>query len=164
VYSLGATLYHLLTGAPPHGADDDVGVMIARAERGAIAPAHERAAWLPRPLSSICAKALSTAAEARYASARALADDIERWLNGEPVRAHREGWTEQAFRWIRNHKTLATSLAVGYLVATIAAVVGIIGWNYLHAQRLRERRSGDAISNEAIDQPTPAARSDQRGP
>ncbi|RIK73276.1 MAG: hypothetical protein DCC67_18095, partial [Planctomycetota bacterium] len=91
VYSLGATLYHLLTGALPHGPDDDVGVMMERIDRGAIVPPRQRVRWLPPPLASICMKALAAAPENRYASARALADDIERWLGDEPVRAHVEG-------------------------------------------------------------------------
>jgi serine/threonine protein kinase len=140
VYSLGATLYHLLTGQLPHAAEEDLGMMIARAERGKIAPPHQLAKWIPKPLSSICVKAVAFTPEARYASARALSDDIERWLADEPVRAHAEGWMERAFRWTRTHRTLATSLFVGYLVATAAVVVGVLGWNYIHAQRLREKQ------------------------
>ena len=139
VYSLGATLYHLLTGSLPHAADDDVGVMIARVEHNAVVPPRQRSPWLPRPLESICLKALATAPQRRYVSARALSDDVERWLNDEPVRAHAEGVTDRAFRWMRNHRTLATSLAVAYLVAAAAIVVGVIGWNYLQTQQ-RERQ------------------------
>jgi tRNA A-37 threonylcarbamoyl transferase component Bud32 len=141
VYSLGATLYHLLTGELPHANDDDVGVMLARKEHGAIVPPRLRAPWLPKPLSSVCMRALATTPDSRYASARALSDDIERWLADEPVRAHREGWGELAFRWMRNHRTLATSLVVGYLVAAAAVVVGVIGWNHIQTERLEQRQS-----------------------
>jgi serine/threonine protein kinase len=130
VYSLGATLYHLLTGALPHNIDDDVGVAFAKLERGGVTPPIVRAEWLPRPLSSICLKALELAPGKRYASARALADDVERWLNDEPVRAHRDSTLERAYRWVRNHRTLATSLLVGYLVAAAAVVVAVIAWHY----------------------------------
>jgi hypothetical protein len=75
-------------------------------------------------------KALALKPEERYPSARALSDDIERWLSDEPVRAHRESMLERAYRWTRNHRTLATSLLVGYLVAAAAVVIGVIWWNY----------------------------------
>jgi tRNA A-37 threonylcarbamoyl transferase component Bud32 len=130
VYSLGATLYHLLTGVLPHDMDDDVGVVFARMELGKVAPPVARVPWLPKPLSSICVRALAVRPEERYASARALSDDIERWLADEPVRAHQESSSERVFRWMRNHRTLATSLLVGYLVAAAAVVIGVITWGY----------------------------------
>lgn len=140
VYSLGATLYQMLTGALPHDIDDDLAVTFARMATGAITPPHLRAAWLPRPLSSITMKALASAPERRYASALALADDIERWLGDEPVRAHPEGWVERAFRWMRNHRTLATSLVVGYLVAAAAVVIGVVAWNRMEREKLARER------------------------
>jgi serine/threonine protein kinase len=130
IYSLGATLYHVLTGALPRDVEDDVGVAFAKLQHGAIAPPIVRAEWLPKPLSSICMKALAAKPDGRYASARALSDDIERWLSDEPVRAHKDSLLERAYRWTRNHRTLATSLLVGYLVAAAAVVIGVIWWNY----------------------------------
>jgi serine/threonine protein kinase len=151
VYSLGATLYQLLTGELPHVEDDDMGVMIARAEHGNVIPVLTAAPWLPRPLASIVMKALALAPEARYVSARALADDIERWLGDEPVRAHRESYGEQIYRWSRNHRTLATSLFVGYLVATVAIIIGSFGWSYLrvqHEERRQRTTSAETAANE----------------
>jgi hypothetical protein len=84
---------------------------------------------LPRPLESICLKALAVAPNDRYISARALSDDIQRWLADEPVAAHRERLDERAFRWVRNHRTLATALVVAYLVATLAIAASTLGWN-----------------------------------
>jgi serine/threonine protein kinase len=156
VYSLGATLYHLLTGALPHEADDDLGVVFARLEQGKILPPRIRAPWLPNPLNAICVKALASAPADRYASARALSDDIERWLSDEPVRAHTESAIERVYRWMRNHRTLATSLLVGYLVAAAAVVAGVIGWNYVTTQRLEKQQiesnqSGDPGLDAAPD-------------
>ncbi|HYO25410.1 MAG TPA: serine/threonine-protein kinase, partial [Lacipirellulaceae bacterium] len=131
VYSLGATLYHLLTGALPHAVEEDVAVMIAAAENAPITPPRRLVRWLPRPLDSICMKALAPEPTGRYISARALAEDIQRWLADEPVAAHREGLLERTFRWLRTHRTLATALAVGYLVATIAVVAVVVLWNRL---------------------------------
>jgi eukaryotic-like serine/threonine-protein kinase len=136
VYSLGATLFHLLTGNLPHPAEEDVGVMIAQAEHGPTIRPRQFVPWLPRPLESICLKALAPQPTARYISARALSDDIQRWLADEPVQAHAERWTERTFRWLRNHRTLATALVVAYLVATLAAAIGAFGLS-----RIREARS-----------------------
>jgi serine/threonine protein kinase len=140
VYCLGATLYHLLTGWLPHASDEDVGVMISRAENAAVIPPRQRAAWLPRPLESICLKALAPRPEQRYISARALSEDIERWLGDEPVRAHADSWLDKTYRWMRNHRTLATALAVGYVMAAGAIVAGVIIWNYRATHR---RGAGD---------------------
>jgi serine/threonine protein kinase len=153
VYSLGATLYQLLTGCLPHAAEEDMGVMMAKVERGETVPPHRLQPWVPKPLSSICMKALAVRPEARYVSARALSDDIERWLADEPVKAHREGWLERLFRWGRNHRTLATSLFVGYLVATAAIVVGVIGWNHLTTQKLRQEKAEQSSPDSADPQP-----------
>lgn len=155
IYSLGATLYHMLTGELPHADDDDMGVMIARAEHGKVISASIAAPWLPRPLASICMKALSLAPEGRYVSARALSDDVERWLGDEPVRAHRESVSERVYRWTRTHRTLATSLFVGYLVATIAIIIGSFGWSYLRVQQEeRKQRANSAAAVEAEDSPS----------
>jgi hypothetical protein len=61
-----------------------------------------------------------------------LSDDIQRWLADEPVAAHAERWGERAFRWIRNHRTLSTVLAVAYLAATLAIAAGVYGWYRTH--------------------------------
>ena len=160
IYSLGATLYHLLTGELPHADDDDVGVMIARAEHGRIIPPHVPAPWLPKPLASICVKALALAPEGRYVSARALSDDIERWLADEPVRAHRESLSERVYRWTRTHRTLATSLFVGYLVATVAIIIGSFGWSYLRVQQEERKQRANsapaAVDDEQRGDSTPA--------
>ena len=121
-----------------------MGVMISRAEHGKVIPANIAAPWLPRPLSSICMKALSCAPESRYVSARALSDDVERWLGDEPVRAHHESLGERVYRWTRTHRTLATSLFVGYLVATIAIIIGTFGWSYLRVQQEERKQRVDS--------------------
>lgn len=147
VYSLGATLYHLLTGYLPRETDDDPGETIAKAQRTPVKPPRQRATWLPRPLDSICMKALATTPQNRYISARALGDDVQRWLADEPVAAHREGWSEMAFRWTRNHRTLAASLAAAYLATTLAIVAGVIGWNYMQSLQ-RARQAAPAESTD----------------
>lgn len=139
IYSLGATLYQLLTGTTPHPDEPDLGVLLAQIEQGRITPAERRAAWLPRPLAAICRRAMAPLPQDRYPTARAVADDVDRWLADEPVRAYAERLPERTFRWMRNHRTLVISAAAAQLVAAIAVVVGMIGWNHFQSRRLQDQ-------------------------
>ena len=89
VYSLGATLYYVLTGRPPIEADD-VGAILKQVQRGEFRPPRAVNPEIARPLEAICLKAMALKPEDRYASPKALADDIEHWLADEPVTAYRE--------------------------------------------------------------------------
>ena len=89
VYSLGATLYTLLTGRPPF-AGEDLGEVLRKVQRGEFPRPRESSPWLDPALEAICLKAMALKPEDRYASPRALADDLERWLADEPVSAYRE--------------------------------------------------------------------------
>jgi serine/threonine protein kinase len=146
VYSLGATLYHVFTGRPPHAVEEDFGVAIAAAGVSLILPPRRLAPWLPRPLDSICLKALATAPTGRYISARSLAEDVQRWLADEPVHAHRAGTFERLSRWFRVHRTLSTALIVGYLGATLAVGAAMVAWKY--APRLREMTNPGVTAGE----------------
>jgi serine/threonine protein kinase len=156
IFSLGATLYHLLCGFLPHAPEEDIAVMIAAAENGMIIPPRRHAPWLPRALESICMKAMAFTPTDRYISARALSDDVQRWLADEPVAAHRERVSERLNRWLRNHRTLATALGVAYLITTLAAVVGVIGWNHLQNQRRRMQNASPAAAPALLDEAVPA--------
>jgi hypothetical protein len=71
------------------------------------------------------------------------------------VRAHRESVSERVYRWTRTHRTLATSLFVGYLVATIAIIIGSFGWSYLRVQQEeRKQRANSAATAEAEELPS----------
>ncbi len=119
VYGLGATLYALLTGRAPVERGDLEEVM-RRTHRGEIAPPRTIDATIPRPLEAICRKAMATGPEDRYASARALAADVTRWLDDQPVTAYPEPLAARASRWMRRHRT-----AVACLLA--AMFVGLVG-------------------------------------
>jgi serine/threonine-protein kinase len=120
VYSLGATLYYVLTGRPPIEAGD-VGTVLKKVQSGEFRPPRAVNPEIPRPLDAICLKAMSLKPEDRYGSPKALADDIEHWLADEPVTACRERWPARAARWARKHKTLVVG-AFGLAVATIIAL------------------------------------------
>ncbi len=116
VYSLGATLYYLLTGKPPLEGDD-VGAMLAAVQRGEFRHPRAIIPSIDRALEAVCRKAMSLKSEDRYATPRALADDVERWMADEPVSAWREPFFVRARRWARRHRTAVASSAAALLVA-----------------------------------------------
>jgi serine/threonine-protein kinase len=112
VYSLGATLYCLLTGRPPFG-EGEAGGVLRRVERGDFPRPREVARDVPAALEAVCLKAMAREPAGRYATPRDLAEEVEHWLAYEPVGAHRESAIERAHRWMRRHQTLtAAALAV----------------------------------------------------
>jgi serine/threonine-protein kinase len=144
VYSLGAMLYHLLTGQPPFAGTDLVAVLIRVAE-GDFPPPRQVKAAVPAALEAICLKAMARRPEQRYPTARALADDVEHWLADEPVSAWREPWRLRAGRWARRHRPLVAAAAAGVLVAVLAAGAGV--W-WRERQRAEQRQAVEAALDE----------------
>ena len=122
VYSLGATLYCLLTGRPPFEGETSARCS-AGADGASSAPPRPLTPRSTRPSEAVCLKAMATRPEDRYASCRALADDIERWMADEPVTARRSPLAEQARRWMRRRRTLVTAMAVAATVALAGLAV-----------------------------------------
>jgi eukaryotic-like serine/threonine-protein kinase len=126
VYSLGATLYCVLTGrAPMQG--PNVEAILQNVQRGEFQ--HPRAVnpEIPRPLEAICLKGMALKPADRYPSPKDLAGDVERWLADEPVSAYPEGLGAKTARWARKHKTLvASSIGLIIVVAIALAVTTIL--------------------------------------
>ncbi len=117
VFALGSTLYCLLTGEAPYGGTNAL-VLAGMAE---VEPAGQRKRGVPAALEAVCAKAMAARPQRRYATARDLARDVERWLADEPVSVHREPWPERWRRWARRHRSLVS----GAVVLLLAGVVGL---------------------------------------
>jgi eukaryotic-like serine/threonine-protein kinase len=116
VYSLGATLYCLLTGKPPQ-AGDDIGEVLRKVQRGEFPPPRQIDPSIDRALEAVCLKAMATRPVDRYGSARDLVDEVERWMADEPVSAWRETLSRRAQRWARRNRPLVTAAAAAVLVA-----------------------------------------------
>jgi serine/threonine-protein kinase len=140
VYSLGATLYCLLTGRAPF-ANNDLGALLWTVQRGEFPPPRQLDPAIDRPLEAICLKAMATDPEGRYASAQALADDVERWMADEPTEAWPEPWTRSAARWLGRHRT-------GLTAAAVAAVVALTGLGAVAAVQTRGRLTLEAKNLE----------------
>jgi serine/threonine protein kinase len=118
VYSLGATLYYLVTGKPPLS-DNNFENLMVRLRRGAIDPPRQVNHRVPAGLEAIVSKAMSLHPADRYPSAQALGQDVERWLADEPVTARREPFNETSRRWMRRHRTAMAAVAAALVAATI---------------------------------------------
>jgi serine/threonine protein kinase len=122
VYSLGATLYSLLTGKErfPTTKIRDI---LDRLQRGDFLAPREVRSSVPAALEAVCLKALALRPEDRYPSALALARDIENWLADETVSAYREPVRDRLWRWGRKHKAIVGSIAAASLA--IILTVGL---------------------------------------
>ncbi len=125
VYSLGATLYCLLTGKPPFDVDD-VGAILRAVQEGRFQRPSQHDPSLDKSLEAVCLKAMSTRPEDRYATAKAVADDLERWMADEPVSAWREPLARRARRWGRRNRTAVTGAVAAMVVALGALSVGTV--------------------------------------
>jgi tetratricopeptide (TPR) repeat protein/tRNA A-37 threonylcarbamoyl transferase component Bud32 len=156
-YSLGATLYCLLTGRAPF-AKEDVGDMLAKVQKGDFKPPRQVSASVPPALEAVCLKAMALKPEDRYASPRALADDLERWLADEPFAAYREPWRQRLARWTRRHRTAVTSASVALALLLAGAVGSLVLWESAEQKRreqaqefrIQARSSGEADERLAL--------------
>jgi eukaryotic-like serine/threonine-protein kinase len=130
VYSLGATLYCVLTGQPPFRGD--VIDVIRDVQRGEIRSPRQLDPNVDPALEAICLKAMANKPEDRYASSRALADDLDRWMADEAVSAWREPYSRRMRRWGLRNRTAVTA-------ATVALVAGVIGLSGVLAVQTRAK-------------------------
>jgi serine/threonine-protein kinase len=120
IYSLGSTLYVLLTGRKPF-AGSDPGEVVTQVQRGRFTPPRQVNPSTPPALGAICCKAMALRPGDRYVTALDLAADIDHWLADEPVAAYREPWTARVARWTRRHRTAVVAGAV-FLVSVVLAL------------------------------------------
>ena len=136
VYLLGATLYEILTGQRPRTAKTAL-EMVKMAQHEPPIPAARLNAEVPRALDAICTKAMAHRKEDRYATAHDLADDIQRFVAGEPVSACPESLPARAWRWARRHRKVLWRTAGAVLVVGVAT----LGFARFRAvERVRARR------------------------
>jgi serine/threonine-protein kinase len=153
VYSLGATLYVVLTGRAPFDGGDAVEVL-PKVQRGEFAGPRALKPNIPRSLEAICVKAMALKPADRYASPRALAEDIEHWLADEAVSAYPEPWPERARRWSRKHRTLVTSAAAVLLLGLLGSVgfaAVVTGKNRELARQTQRAEAREQMAVEAVE-------------
>jgi serine/threonine-protein kinase len=131
VYSLGAILYHLLTGHPPFTGDTPMEVL-HRAENQPAPRPRLTNRRIPPDLETICLKCLEKDPKRRYSSALALAEDLEHWLKHEPIRAKRSGFFTHARTWVQRNPTSAL------LAASLMALAAAASWIVWKSEFIRQ--------------------------
>jgi WD40 repeat protein/tRNA A-37 threonylcarbamoyl transferase component Bud32 len=148
VHGLGAILYELLTGRPPFRADNVLETLKQVVEQEPQPPrALNRR--VDRDLETICLKCLRKEPGERYGSAEALADDLERWLKGEPIQARRIGTVKRVLKWARRKPAIA-AMTTAILVAVVLGVAGM-AWQWQRAERhLKEAETARDQAKAAV--------------
>jgi eukaryotic-like serine/threonine-protein kinase len=143
VYALGAILYECLTGRPPFQADTPLDTLMRVMSEEPVPPSRLRPA-VPRDLETICLKCLRKEPQQRYASAQALAEDLERFLAGEPIEARPASAWERLVKWARRRPAVA-ALVVVSTAASLLLLIGLaVGLVLLDA---RQRQTEEARQN-----------------
>ncbi len=136
VYALGAIFYECLTGRPPFKGTTILETLDQVRHQEPVNPSHLRSS-VPLDLETVCLKCLRKEPENRYASAAELADDLRRFLRGEPVEARPVGSLERSWRWCQRNPLIATLWAG----VALSLLLGIVGSSYFAWQEGRRALS-----------------------
>jgi WD40 repeat protein len=143
VYGLGAVLYHVLTARPPFVGETMETTLAQVLEQEPVSPRLLNAS-VPRDLETICLKCLEKEPSRRYATAQALADELGRFLHGEPILARPVSRPEKMWRWCRRKPALATALGAVVLVAALGFAGILTQWRRAMASELFARQNAYA--------------------
>ncbi len=157
IYALGAILFEMLTGRPPFVGESWESTLAAVIREEPIPPRNLQPKC-PRDLETICLKCLEKEPRQRYSSSLELADDLHRFLAGEPVLARRAGWVEQAAKWARRRPAVA-ALSAGIVLVSLLGLTGVVvSWREavrnasaeIDARRDAERQLANSYCDQGI--------------
>jgi WD40 repeat protein/Flp pilus assembly protein TadD/type II secretory pathway pseudopilin PulG/tRNA A-37 threonylcarbamoyl transferase component Bud32 len=144
IYGLGAILFEIITGRPPHQGST-VGEVLERIIHGETPRARSVEPSAPAALDAVCARAMAKDHAYRYCRAVDLADEVRRFLADAPVAAYREPWGQRLARWARHHRTSTQAVAAVLLAITVVSVLATFLVN-------SARRAADAARRQEEEQ------------
>ncbi len=138
IHALGAILYYLIAGRPPYAAPTMLETLAQVKQADPVSPSQVNPV-VPRDLSIICLRCLEKHPERRYATADALADDLRRFLQGEPITARPVTELERLWKWARRRPAIAAlSMA---LAAMVIVALGLVSWQWYLTDQARSREA-----------------------
>ena len=143
IYSLGAILYHLLTGRPPFKAETPLEVLRLVTEREPDRPSTLNPR-VDRDLETICLKCLEKDPERRYASANGVANDLDRWLNREPILARPSSTSEHVHKWLQRRPPIFFAMATAVVVCLLGGLGGVV-WQWQQTQAARRATAEETV-------------------
>jgi WD40 repeat protein/tRNA A-37 threonylcarbamoyl transferase component Bud32 len=146
VWALGVVLYECLTGTRPFRSPD-TDVLLCLIREDSPVPPRRRAPAVPRDLERVCLKCLEKDPADRYPTANELADELTRFLDGEPVLVRPAGPVERAYKWARRKPTQAAAVALVLFSLTVTAVGATIA--VLWRDAVRERKGAESARDTA---------------
>lgn len=158
IYSLGATLFVLLTGKSPFTGKSALEI-VEKVRTGPSPSARQFNPEVDKPLEAICRKAMSHKREDRYADARELARDLDRWLADEPVGVWREPPSVRVRRWMKRNRPIVAAITTGLMIVTIAVMGFAVQQRRNSERERRERERADASAEVAREE---RARADEK--
>lgn len=151
IYSLGATLYHLLTGSAPHqGSSLTETSKVIRT--GDFPPPSRINKAVPKALEAVCLKAMALKPQERYSNAEALAKDVTNWMTGEKVSVFKEPLVEQLLRIAQHNRNWTALLAVACILLFSAAVLSSIWMTKAAKSEAAMRTQADTLRDESLKQ------------
>jgi WD40 repeat protein/serine/threonine protein kinase len=157
VWALGAILYECLTGRPPFKADSALETVLQVLHEEPVRPTRLRPG-VPRDLETVCLKCLQKEPAKRYDTAEDFADELHRFLVGDPVRARPIRLPERAWKWARR-RPFTASLLAGLVLAILLGFAGVT-WQWRQAVEARQQEAEQARQAEQSRDKESAARYD----